>query len=270
MLPMTIDDHESCGLMVYLQDVEFGLGELLEAGRGAATVHLIERLERHGEVGEWSRLLLAPHHLAPEVEPPEVAQVAVRGLMVVGEAAKAHLLAVGFEVVVGLANVLIDVFGERTDIFFVRSKLAERYMKAGALDGVGAYLLHDVGESRHAGHVGQAKRHAIAGGEQVVGDGFHLGFVALVGVGAGHVDHASDPARGDARLVGGSGDDQPDDGKGMAVEQGEVKLHGGGAGREAAHHLVVDECVPHVSLIKGVVDIVLRLLLGRLVELVPQ
>ena len=104
-----------------------------------------------------------------------------------------HGLAVGGEVVVGLADVLVDVLRKRGDIGFVGGKLRQGDVETGALDGFGRQRRHDPGQGGAARHVGEAERHPLAGGLQVGGYCLHHLLVALVGVGTDHIEHAADP-----------------------------------------------------------------------------
>ena len=82
----------------------------------------------------------------------------------------------------------------------------------------------------------------------------HL-LVALVGVGADHIEHAADPAGGNAGLLGGPRHGHREDGKGTASDADEVVAHGRGQRAETAESVVVQKLVPLVGLVVGVVDV---------------
>ena len=241
--------------MVDLQHIELGAWELPQARRGASAADFIDRLECGGEVGQRVGFLCAPHHFATEVESPQVAQRATGCLVVVVEDLQFHGLAVGGEVVVCLADVLVDVFRERGDIDVVGGKLRQGDMETGALDGIGHQRRHDAGQGGAAGNVGEAERHPLAGGPQVGGYRTHHLFVVLVGVGADHVEHTADPTGGDADLLGRAGDGHRKDGKGTATDLDEVVAHGGGQHTDTAEGVVVQKLIPLVGLVVGIVDV---------------
>ena len=241
--------------MVDLQHIEFGAWELTQARRGASALHLVDRLERGGEVGQRVGFLGAPHHLATEIEAPQVAQRVGWCLMGMVEDFQLHGLAVGGEVVVGLADVLVDVLWKRGDIGFVGGKLRQGDVETGALDGIGRQRRHDPGKGAAARHVGEAERHPLAGGSQVSGYCLQHLLVTLVGVGADHIEHAADPAGGNAGLLGGPRDGHREDGKGTASDTDEVVAHGCGQRAETVESVVVQKLVPLVGLVVGVVDV---------------